>query len=509
MLRHNPTAVNRRAPRARDGTPPASARGCRMGGVPALPPARPKEAAMLQSDLYREPRRHALGAEVSLLLALAVPLAHGTTHTVLTCDDAGAGSLRAVVTDALTHSGDNVDLSTLNCSTISLTTGAILVAQDNLTVLGPGANQLSIERGPPFNKQRIFKHTGSGTLALAYLQVANGYYGGTQGSLAEGGCIRSSGNVSLDHVRVTGCQLVAKDEAVGGGVFATGKLTLKRATLSGNSATVTAAAIYGADGGGAWAHEVDASVSTISGNLAVGTLSSIGGGLSTRYLTLTASTIADNVAAGYGGAVIMFRCSNLTCIEAGSATIKNSTISGNSANFVGGIYARIGSLEIDNSTIVRNVAQYGAKILNGTFRYLAAGVFSAGGNVDLESSLLANNRYGSPPLDSDFSFYKQFQMDAVIGLDNLVREGHGAAPSGSLHGACPLLGPLRDNGGVTNTHALLSGSPGIDAGNNAADLTYDQRLAPNVRDNGFPDIGAYEVQADAPPDRLFASGFDG
>jgi hypothetical protein len=75
-----------------------------------------------------------------------------------------------------------------------------------------------------------------------------------------------------------------------------------------------------------------------------------------------------------------------------------------------------------------------------------------------------------------------------------------------MHGACPLLGPLRDNGGLTKTHALLSGSPGIDAGSNISpDLPYDQRLAPNVRDNGFPDIGAYEIQAEI----IFASGMDG
>jgi len=304
---------------------------------------------------------------------------------------------------------------------------------------------------------------------------------------------------------VTGCHVVAKDGAFGGGVFATGKLTMKRATLSDNSATVTAAATYGADGGGALAHEVDASVSTISGNLAVGSLQSIGGGLSMRYLTLTASTVSDNVAAGNGGAMVLFRCGNLTCIEPGSATIKNSTISGNSANLVGGIYARIGSLAIDNSTIANNTAQYGAKIVNGTFRYLAAGVSAAGGNVDLESSLIANNRYGTPALDSDFSFYKALQTDAVVGTNNLVREGHGAAPAGSLHGACPRLGPLRDNGGVTNTHALLSGSPGIDAGNNSLDLTFDQRLSPFVRDDGLPDIGAYEIQAEV----IFDTGFDG
>lgn len=91
---------------------------------------------------------------------------------------------------------------------------------------------------------------------------------------------------------------------------------------------------------------------------------------------------------------------------------------------------------------------------------------------------------------------------------------------GNLTGVCPLLGPIRDNGGSTYTHALLSGSPAIDAGNNTANdphtgvpALYDQRgQEPSVpplyeRVSGISaDIGAYEVQKD---DIVFDAGFDG
>jgi hypothetical protein len=392
-----------------------------------------------------------------------------------------------------------------------LSTGAIVVQQADLTITGAGINQLTIKRDPPSGKQRIFKHTGGahtgGTLTLGYMTVSDGYYGNAGADAASGGCIYSRYKVVLDHVRVTNCQLVAKNAAIGGGVAADGGLTLRHSTLAGNSATVAADATYGAIGGGAFGTDLDASVSSIVDNVAVGSLNSQGGGLFVFHdAMLTASTISDNHTAGTGGGIVFKETCPPLGFCSGVATVINSTISGNSASLlVGGIYAHTLGLNISNSTIAFNTAYYGAEIRNGTFRYLAAGVAAPGGSVDLESSLLANNHYGTPPLDSDFSFYKLVQTDAVTGLNNLVREGHGAAPAGSMHGACPLLGPLRDNGGVTKTHALLRGSPGIDGGNNAVDVAYDQRLAPYNRENGFPDIGAYEIQ----PEIVFDAGFDG
>jgi hypothetical protein len=78
----------------------------------------------------------------------------------------------------------------------------------------------------------------------------------------------------------------------------------------------------------------------------------------------------------------------------------------------------------------------------------------------------------------------------------------------------PHLGPLQDNGGPTWTHALLAGSPALDAGNSAllpADtldldgdgdttepIPFDQRGSGSFRVvNGKLDVGAFEVQAAA------------
>src|SRR5260370_33052746 len=96
----------------------------------------------------------------------------------------------------------------------------------------------------------------------------------------------------------------------------------------------------------------------------------------------------------------------------------------------------------------------------------------------------------------------------MTGLSNGVHGnlvGSGAAPID------PLLGPRQDNGGPTLTHALLPGSPAVDAGNNAYATTYDQRGEGSNRSvGGTVDIGASEdqisaatpVQGDAPPSFL-------
>jgi len=76
---------------------------------------------------------------------------------------------------------------------------------------------------------------------------------------------------------------------------------------------------------------------------------------------------------------------------------------------------------------------------------------------------------------------------------------------GDLNNTDPVLGPLQNNGGPTQTQALLPGSPAIDAGNpngctdgNGNLLKTDQRGAPrhDKEDTGGCDMGAFERQSD-------------
>src|SRR5215470_4308789 len=106
----------------------------------------------------------------------------------------------------------------------------------------------------------------------------------------------------------------------------------------------------------------------------------------------------------------------------------------------------------------------------------------------LNSTLIANNAYGVPPnTQRDLTTYGSV---SIVGYSNLIRHAPGVAiPGDTLHDVCPLLGPLRNNGGTTFTHALLSSSPAIDHGANLLVFGYDQRGAPDARvDNGSPTL---------------------
>lgn len=187
--------------------------------------------------------------------------------------------------------------------------------------------------------------------------------------------------------------------------------------------------------------------STISGNSAN---DKVGGGIlnNSGTLTLINSTLSSNSAVGEGGGI--FNTSG------GTVSLTNSTVSGNSAGTTGG------------------------------------GIFNDG-TVTITNSLIANSSSGGDCFNSG---------TGTINDDghNLVEDGSCITPgdNGNLEGD-PMLGALADNGGSTLTHALLTGSPAIDAGGNdaASGLDYDQRGFPFERiANGTVDIGAFEVQED-------------
>jgi len=110
--------------------------------------------------------------------------------------------------------------------------------------------------------------------------------------------------------------------------------------------------------------------------------------------------------------------------------------------------------------------------------------------------------YADSSIESDIATSEP--VFTLSGASNLIRTSTATLPPDTLF-TDPLIAPLADNGGATFTHALLPGSPAVDAGSNVADLEFDQRGTGYPRQMGHAtDIGAFEVYADP----IFADGFE-
>src|SRR5436190_2416400 len=201
-----------------------------------------------------------------------------------------------------------------------------------------------------------------------------------------------------------------------------------------------------------------------------GIFSNGSGGGGAASLTIANSTFSGN-AATTGGAVGNDGASGMA-----SLTISNSTLSGNSAK---GIFSDgTASITITNSTLSENAAA-NISMLSGMLDIANTIVKAASSGVNLDIGKLATVTSHGYNLSSD---------DAG---------GFLTGPGDQINTA-PLLGPLQDNGGPTFTHALLPGSPAIDAGDPkfSPPPFFDQR-GPGFNRvvNGRIDKGSFEVQS--------------
>lgn len=251
---------------------------------------------------------------------------------------------------------------------------------------------------------------------------------------------------------------------------------------------------------------------TISGlTISGGNVSSgFGGGIlygTNSTVTVTNSTISGNSASGGAG---------ISNSSGGTLTVTNSTISGNSAGNLGGggIFSGSGVLNVTNSTISGNMStdSGGGGIINGgtgtvTNSTISNNSTSGGadgggirnaGTVNSRNSIIAGNTASSGA--PDFFGTLTSQGHNLIGNTS----GMSGTVATDITNVNPLLGPLANNGGPTQTMALLPGSPAINAGDNCVlddtctpalgfSLTTDQRDAGFSRIVGTNvDIGAFE-----------------
>jgi hypothetical protein len=462
-------------------------------------------------------KRH--GCVVVFFALLITPLGAGATTAtsaiatmamtvpVGNCNNSGPGSLRVAVAGA--QSGDTIDLRGLACSRITLTSGAIVMPQTDLTLLGPGYRKLTIDGS---NVSAVLRHDSqpslspqtpiAGTLRLRRLSIAHGRL---EADLPRGGCIFSHANLVLDNVQVHHCVAQALPSgfpaAQGGGVFASSGVTLSHSAVF--SSSVFAQEPQSSGGGIYTFGRLTLDHSLLCSNYSSGEAA----GADVYGLTATSSTVRDNTAVGSVGGIrangarplgnvlvnkSTFSDNRADMFAAGAfasadVRIADSTFSGNhstrgtSGFAVDGRSTKVAS--IVNSTIVFNIS-------DGPFADTCGGAVSMTGLVDFQSAIVAGNTCSGSPLDI-LTRPPRFG-DRISGANNLINVATVELPADTIS-ADPRLAPLSNNGGPTRTHALLSDSPAIDRGNNRSGFAYDQRGPGFPRVKGFgPDIGAFE-----------------
>ena len=420
-------------------------------------------------------------------LVAPVPAAHAASLTVNSLfDNTTNGDGFCALREAITNSNNNDQSGSTDCAAgspgldtitfsvtgtlvLSSTLGILPSITETLTINGPGAALLTIS-GDAFE-------VDGGTFYLSNITLANG---GT-GVFNNSGIFTMTNSVVSNKVNPGGTGAIinlfglasianttfySNTAWSGSGIMNYGNSTVTVASSVFVSNTSVGPGAYG--GGIANNGKLDVSNSTFSGNNAL----QYGGGIyNTNRLTILNTTFISNstgpvgggLGSGYGGGIY-------SSGSFASANITNSTFYGGGAGLPntigGGIYNSSSSIiTVTNSTFSDN-------LLSGIHNVSALTVTLRNTIVDSCTGTIYNGGNN---------------------IDNGTSCGWGST-NGSTSSTNPLLGPLANNGGATQTMALLPGSPAIDGvtfnAPNGCPST-DQRgwLRPF---GSYCDIGAYE-----------------
>jgi CSLREA domain-containing protein len=297
------------------------------------------------------------------------------------CNGTGVCSLRSAITQSNTLGAGNltVDTSQFTGSSpwTSTLTGGVLLLNSNVTITGPGATELTISGD---NASSVFQVSVGANVSIEGLSVVEG------ASATNGGGISNAGSLTLDDVTVSNSTAVQN----GGGLYSTGTLTVNSSTISANTATL--------NGGGVATTGTSVFYdSTIAGNAA----GVNGGGIdNSGPLSVPQSTFFGNSAVDGSG---------IENEPAGTLNLVQSTLSGNtSSSQTGGsvtnLNATAGSVTIANSIVSGNTAfggdcvacgtQSAFNLFNGTPATLKLGTLASnGGSVQTMLPL-----FGSPAI---------------------------------------------------------------------------------------------------------------
>ena len=438
--------------------------------------------------------------------AVAAPASAATITVNSLADAVVAGNGQCTLREAVNNSNANADTTGGDCvagagadtiafsvaGTITLTGGALNLT-DSVTVQGPGAGSLTVSGN---SASQVFYSSSPVNVTISGLALTGG----------NGGAIFLDGATSLTLTNT----LVSGNTSGnrGGGVFVRNatSVSITGSTVSGNTST------SGAGGGGLFLYRVSGSI-TISSSTVSGNTAPRGGGIklydTSGPTTISDSTISGNTSSFAGGGIFLYKPS-------APVTIQRSTISGNSATVEGGglfFYKDSAAMTLEDSTISGNTSATGGGIfllgafpaghsldinhttMQGNTATTAGGNIAGGSSantINIADSIIAG---GASPTGPDIS-----NGAATVNMNfSLLQNTAGATVVGAnnVTGASPLLGPLANNGGPTQTHLPGAGSPVINAGSSAIVVppATDQRGLARVV--GIIDIGSVELASGA------------
>jgi hypothetical protein len=347
--------------------------------------------------------------------------------------------------------------------------------------------------------------------------------------------------LTLDHVALLDNRVDAPDLTAGGAVFVSGggTLVVRNCLFSGNNAPYAGGAILMVGADDLFGPFTSIGSFDIADSVFIGNHIDLNGaeaGQGEAFLTagpggrISNSVFRDNVmndsppdqfSEGIGGALTLI-------LREMPITIDSTEISDNKVVLRPGVYSEGAGLyceedfggttplTISNSTISNNQSGSGSAIEAGCNLYLvnstivdnipspnigppdpgpdsdAVEMIFAEGKFNAESTLIAN-----PQVLADLFIYRGVHGLGVVSKSLILAPESRTPPlpPDTIVGVDPLLAALAYNGGPTRTHALLPGSPAIDAGSNPQGLNFDQRGTGFPRTFGAaPDIGAFEVR---------------
>ena len=392
----------------------------------------------------------------------------------------GICTLRAAIGEANALAGN--DTITFDPGITMISVAGQIAITSNLTIIGNGASVLTIQNTAALSTtSRIFNITNF-TVNLSGMTLSGGNVTGNGGAINNTGTLTITNSVIRDN----------RASAFGGGIRSTNSLTIQNSLIDSNTSTNSTS------GGISYAGaNLTINNSTISNNSSSGN----GGGINisaTVSVTVSNSTISNNTSGASSGGFFANR-----------GTFINTTVSGNTANGAlatdggGGVRIQAGANTVSfiSCTITNNTAP------NSTSG-ARSGIWHETGTLNLANTIVAANV--AQDIQRDGAGVIVSNGFNLIGKNTSVTtEFPAGLPSGTDYVGTdkspldPMIAALANNGGATQTHALLTGSTAIDKGS-AFGLATDQRGylrtndlpgVPNSPTGDGTDIGAFEFES--------------